>query len=85
MVYFDRIDVFEEMDINKTNDLRGCIVCCHYNYFFSVNFKFLAKLCYDCHDLMQQAMGCFEVAIFLQKKNDNRIYFWNKSQDEGIN
>ena len=33
MLYYNRIDVFEETDINKTNESKECDNC-HYWYFF---------------------------------------------------
>ena len=27
MTYYDRIDVTEEVDVNKTNELKECDVC----------------------------------------------------------
>ena len=32
MLHYDRIDVFEEIDINKTNASKECDIC-HYWYF----------------------------------------------------
>ena len=34
MLYFDRTDVFEGTDVNKTSELKECNIC-HYWYFFT--------------------------------------------------
>ena len=39
MLYFDRIDVSEGIDINKTNASKDCITC-HCWYFLDKRFKF---------------------------------------------
>ena len=39
MLYFDRIDVFEGIDVNKSTALLECIVC-HYRYCLYKSFKF---------------------------------------------
>ena len=39
MLYFDRIVVSEETDVNKTSELKECNIC-HYWYFLDKGFKF---------------------------------------------
>ena len=39
MLYFDRIDVSEVTDVNKTNTSKECDIC-HYWYFLNKGFKF---------------------------------------------
>ena len=40
MLYFDRIDISEEVDLNKTSASEECDIC-HYWCFLNYNFKFL--------------------------------------------
>ena len=54
MLEYDRIDVPEGIDINKTDETRECIIC-HYWYFFKINFRFQPKVYDDCHDMTQKA------------------------------
>ena len=42
MLYHDRIDISERIDINKTNESFKCIIC-NYCYFLKVNFRFQPK------------------------------------------
>ena len=39
MVYYDKIDAFEGIDVNKTNNSKKCDIC-HYWYFLDERFKF---------------------------------------------
>ena len=39
MLYYDRTDVSEGMDINKTSASKECDIC-HYWYFLNKGFKF---------------------------------------------
>ena len=39
MLYFDRINVSEGTDVNKTSKSKECDIC-HYWYFLSKEYKF---------------------------------------------
>ena len=39
MLYFDRIDISEEIDVNKTSKSKECNIC-HYQYFVHNGFTF---------------------------------------------
>ena len=64
MLKYDRIDISEAIDVNKTSTSRECDVC-HYWYFKDICFKYEPHLCNGCHDLMQKAMSFNDVAIIL--------------------
>ena len=51
MIYYDRTDVFEGLDVNKTSASKECDVC-HYWYFLTYSFKFLRNVWNICHDLL---------------------------------
>ena len=82
MLEYDRIDISEGIDMNKTSSSKECDIC-HYWYFLDKNFDYEPYLCNGCHDLMQKAMGVKNVAIIYIKGNDYRIHFWYMSKDEG--
>ena len=42
--YYDRIDIYEEIDINKTNESKECDIC-HYWYSLDKGFQFPAYVC----------------------------------------
>ena len=52
MLEYERIDISEGIDINKTNLSKECDIC-HYWYFKNIGFKYEPYLCNGCHDLMQ--------------------------------
>ena len=51
MMYYDRIDVSEGTDVNKTSVSKECDVC-HYWYFLNYSFKFQPNICNKRHDLL---------------------------------
>ena len=48
MLEYDRIDISEEIDINKTNASREFDIC-HYWYFLNKGFKYEPHLCNGRH------------------------------------
>ena len=50
MLYCNRIDTFEGIDINKTKGLNK-------------GFKFRAYVCNRCHDLLMMSMNLNDIAI----------------------
>ena len=73
---YDRIDVSEGLNINKTGGLHECIVCRYWD-FVRINF-----LCKGCHDLLQKSTSFDDVAIVTVGKNDHRINFWGVNMSE---
>ena len=43
-IYFDKIDVFEGTDVNKTSESKECDIC-HDKYFLKKVFKFQLNVC----------------------------------------
>ena len=83
MLEYDRIDISEVIDINKTNASKGCDIC-HYWYFLDKNFNYEQYLCSGCHDLIQKTMNFNYVAVVSIKGSDYRIHFWYMSKDDAI-
>ena len=84
MLEYDRIDISEGTDVNKTSLSKECDIC-HYWYFKDIGFKYEKYLCNGCHDLMQKAMSFNNVAIVYVKVIAYRIHFWYMSKDDAIN
>ena len=84
MLEYDRIDILEGIDINKTNASKECDIC-HYWHFLDIGFKHELHLCNGCHDLTQKAINFNDVAIVSVKGSDYRIHFWYMSKDYAIN
>ena len=51
MLYYNRIDVSEGIDVNKTCESKECGIC-HYWYFLYYSFTFQPNVCNRCHDLL---------------------------------
>ena len=84
MIEYNRIDISEGIDINKSNEkLKECDIC-HYWYFLDKNFSYQLHLCTGCHDLMQKTQSFNDVATVSVKGNDYRINFWCMSKDDAI-
>ena len=83
MLEYDRIDISEEIDVNKTNLSKECDIC-HYWYFKDIGFKYEPYLCNGCHDLMQKAMSFNNIAVAHVGVSACRIHFWYMSKDDAI-
>ena len=83
MVEYDRIDILEGIEINKTNALKECKIC-HYWYLKDIGFRYGPYLCNGCHGLMQKTVSFNDVAIVYVKGNAYRIHFWYISKDDAI-
>ena len=83
MLKYNRIDIWEEIHVNKTNTSKECDIC-QYWYFKDIGFKYEPYLRNDCHDLMQKAMSFNDVAIVYVKENVYRIDFWYMNKDDTI-
>ena len=83
MLEYNRIDISEGIDTNKTNASKVCNIC-HYGYFLDKSLNYEPYLCNGCHDVMQKAMTFKNVAIVSIKRNDYRIHFWYMSKNDAI-
>ena len=84
MLEYNRTDISEGIDINKTNLSKECDIC-HYWHFKNICFKYEPYLCNGFHDLMQNARSFNNDAIVYVKRNAYRIHFWYMSKDDAIN
>ena len=68
MLEYDRIDISEGIDIDKTKKSKECNIW-HYWNFLDKNINYDPYLCNRCHDVMQKAMSFKNVAIVSIKGN----------------
>ena len=66
MLEYDRIDISEGIDVNKTNLSKECYIC-HYWCFKDIGFKYEPYLCNGCQDLMQKAISFTNIAVLYVK------------------
>ena len=62
MLYYDRIDVSERTDVNKTSASNECVIC-RYWYFSNYNCSFKPNVCNRCHDLLMMSINLSDIAI----------------------
>ena len=84
MLQYEKIDVSEGIDTNKTSASKECILC-HYLYFKDVGFKFEPHVCNKCHDVLMTAYELKNLAILNIKGVDFRCILWGISRDEAVN
>ena len=53
MLSYDRTDISEGIDVNKTSASKECDTC---RYFLNYSFKFQPNVCYRCHDLSMMSI-----------------------------
>ena len=84
MLEYDRIDISEGIDVNKTNLLKEYDTC-YYWYIKDIGFSYENYLFNGCHDLMQKGMSFNNASIAYVKGNTYRIHFWYMSKNDAIN
>ena len=84
MLYYDRIDVSEGIDINKTNASKECDVC-HSWYFLNFSFKFQPNVCNRCHGLVMMSVNLSDITILNLKGSAYRCIICLISKNEAIN
>ena len=84
MLEYDRIDISEGIDINKTNKSKECMLC-HYWYFKDVGYKFQSYLCHGCHAVSVMTYESKNIAILNARGIDYRCILWGINRDEGVN
>ena len=83
MLEYDRVNISEGIDINKTNASKQRDIC-HYWYFLDKYFNYERYLYNGFHDLIQKSMSFNDVAIVSIKGNGYRIHFWYMSKNDAI-
>ena len=74
MLKYDRTDISEGIDTNKTNESKECMFC-HYWYFLNKNFSYGPYTCDGCYDIVQRSTDFKNITIVHIKNNAYRIYF----------
>ena len=84
MLKYERIDVSEGSDVNKSDKSKECNLCHHW-YFLDKNFNYEPYLCNGCHDLMEKTVSFKNVAVVSAKGNSYRIHFCFIIKNDAIN
>ena len=83
MLQYDRIDVSEGIDINKTSESKGCMLC-HYWYFKDAGYKFQPYACYGCHVVSMMAYELKNIATSNTKGVNYRCILWGISKNDVV-
>ena len=81
MLEYDRINISEGIDVNKTNKSKECMLC-HYWCFLDKNFSCGPFLCDGCYNIAQKSNDFKNIAIVHVKKSVYIIYFLYMSKRE---
>ena len=84
MLYFDRIEVSEGIDINKTSASKECDMF-DFWYFLNCSFKFHSNVCNRCHDLLIMSMNLSNVAVLNMKASYCHCIISSIIKNETIN
>ena len=65
MLEYDKIDITEGINLDKTNKSRECMFC-HYWYYLNKNFSYGPFTCDGCYDIVQRSTDFKDIAIMLK-------------------
>ena len=83
MLQYEKIDVSEGIDVNKTSASKECELC-YYWFFKDIGFKFEEHVCNKCHDLLIMAYSLKNIAILNAKGATFRCILMGISKNEGL-
>ena len=83
MLQYEKIDVSEGIDVNKTSTSKVCELC-HYWFFEDIGFKFEGHVCNRCHDLLTMAYSFKNIAILSAKGANFRCLLMGTSKNEAL-
>ena len=84
MLYYDRIGISEEIDVNKTSKLEECHIW-HYWYFLNEWFKFQMYVCNTCHyELSRYLKNLFKTSFLKIENADYHCIITGISKGEAI-
>ena len=84
MLCYNRIEVPEEIDVNKTSKSKECDIC-HYWCFLHKDFKFQPNVCNGCHDLLVMSGKLSNIAVLNIKGSDYCYIISGISKNEATN
>ena len=69
MLYYDRITVFEGIDIYKISKSKECDIC-HEGYFLNYSLNVQPNVCNRCQDLLMMPINFSDIAILNIRSSD---------------
>ena len=83
MMQYDKIDISEGIDVNKTSASKKSGLC-HYWFFKDIGFKFEEYVCNGCHDLLTMTNSLKDIAILSAKGATFRCILMGISKNEAL-
>ena len=83
MLEYDKINISEGIDVNKTDKSKKCMLC-RYWYFLDKNFCYGPYLYDGCYNIVQKSNNFKNTAVVHVKKSVYRIYFQDMNKREAI-
>ena len=74
MLKYDKIDITEGTDLNKSNKSKECVFC-HYWYYLNKNFSYGPFTCDSCYNIVQKSIDFKDIAIIYVEETADRVYF----------
>ena len=84
MLQYEKIDISEGIDIDKSNKSKKCIFW-HYWYFKGIAHTSKSHVCNKYHDISLMGYELKDIAILHGKGLDYRCVLWNKTRNDAIN
>ena len=83
MLQYEKFDVSEGIDVNKTKASKECELC-HYWFFKDVGCKFEEHVCNGCHDLLTMAHSLKNIVILSAKGATFRCLLMGASKNKAL-
>ena len=83
MLYFNRIDVSEGIDVGEISASKQCDIF-RYFYFLNHSFKCQPNVCNTCHDLLMMFINLSDTAILNIKGSNCRCFISLISKNEAV-
>ena len=83
MLRYQKIDVSEGIDVNKTSASKECELC-HYWFFKDAVFKFEEHVWNKCHNLLTMAYYLKNIAILSAKGTTFRCLLMGINKNEAL-
>ena len=83
MMQYDKIDISEGIDVNKTSASKKSGLC-HYWFFKDIGFKSEEYACNGCHDLLTMTNSLKDIAILSTKGATFRCILMGISKNEAL-
>ena len=83
MLYYNRINTNEGIDLAKSNNSKECMICLY--WFFNHGFEFQDYVYNGCHDLTMLCLNISDITILTVKNVDYSCIIHNISKSESAN